>query len=106
LNLAWSFSICVLRGHKGNVLVIDETMYVHTPFPNMVFAHDLNNNGAIKWKYQPTQSYHETVEQFISILSGVSGWAGIGMVMIKTPMALVLLVLTEHYLVGLIWVGF
>jgi PQQ-dependent dehydrogenase (methanol/ethanol family) len=61
LNLAWSFSTGVLRGHEGNVLVIDDTMYVHTPFPNMVFALDLNNDGAIKWKYQPTQSYDETV---------------------------------------------
>ena len=61
LNLAWSFSTGVLRGHEGNVLVIDDTMYVHTPFPNMVFALDLNNDGAIKWKYQPTQNYDETV---------------------------------------------
>jgi len=61
LNLAWSFSTGVLRGDEGNVLVIVDTMYVHTPFPNMVFALDLNNHGAIKWKYQPTQSYDETL---------------------------------------------
>tara|TARA_R110001606_G_scaffold399222_2_gene582396 strand:+ start:50840 stop:52591 length:1752 start_codon:yes stop_codon:yes gene_type:complete len=61
LNLAWSFSTGVLRGHEGNALVIDDTMYVHTPFPNLVFALDLNNDGAIKWQYQPMQSYDETV---------------------------------------------
>ena len=61
LKMAWSFSTGVLRGHEGNALVIDGTMYVHTPFPNIVFALDLNNDGAIKWKYEPKQDYDETV---------------------------------------------
>ena len=61
LNMAWSFSTGVLRGHEGNALVIDGTMYVHTPFPNIVYALDLNNDGAIKWKYEPKQNYDETV---------------------------------------------
>jgi len=61
LNMAWSFSTGVLRGHEGNALVIDGTMYVHTAFPNIVFALDLNNDGAIKWKYEPKQNYDETV---------------------------------------------
>jgi len=61
LNMAWSFSTGVLRGHEGNSLVIDGTMYVHTPFPNIVYALDLNNDGAIKWKYEPKQNYDETV---------------------------------------------
>jgi lanthanide-dependent methanol dehydrogenase len=61
LNMAWSFSTGVLRGHEGNSLVIDDTLYIHTPFPNIVYALDLNNDGAIKWKYEPKQSYDETV---------------------------------------------
>jgi len=61
LNMAWTFSTGVLRGHEGNSLVIDGTMYVHTAFPNNVFALDLNNDGAIKWKYEPKQNYDETV---------------------------------------------
>jgi len=61
LKVAWSFSTGVLRGHEGNSLVIDGTMYVHTAFPNNVFALDLNNDGAIKWKYEPKQNYDETV---------------------------------------------
>jgi PQQ-dependent dehydrogenase (methanol/ethanol family) len=61
LNMAWSFSTGVLRGHEGNALVIDGTMYVHTAFPNIVFALDLDNDGAIKWKYEPKQNYDETV---------------------------------------------
>jgi lanthanide-dependent methanol dehydrogenase len=61
LNMAWSFSTGVLRGHEGNALVMDGTMYVHTAFPNVVFALDLNNDGAIKWKYEPKQNYDEVV---------------------------------------------
>src|SRR3546814_13159420 len=32
-----------------------DLMYIHTPFPNKVFALDLNNNGRIIWKYEPPQ---------------------------------------------------
>ena len=55
LQVAWTFSTGVLRGHEGAPLVIDGTMYVHTPFPNTVYALDLNDNGSIKWAYQPKQ---------------------------------------------------
>ncbi|MGH6948417.1 MAG: methanol/ethanol family PQQ-dependent dehydrogenase [Kiloniellales bacterium] len=55
LTVAWTFSTGVLRGHEGGPLVINDTMYVHTPFPNTVYALDLNNDGAIKWKYEPVQ---------------------------------------------------
>lgn len=61
LKMAWAFSTGVLRGHEGNALVIDGTMYVHSAFPNIVFALDLNNDGAIKWKYEPNQNYDEVV---------------------------------------------
>jgi PQQ-dependent dehydrogenase (methanol/ethanol family) len=52
---AWSFSTGVLRGHEGAPLVIGDVMYVHTPFPNIVYALDLNNDGKILWKYEPKQ---------------------------------------------------
>lgn len=55
LRVAWSFSTGVLRGHEGSPLVIGDVMYVHTPFPNNVFALDLNNDGKILWKYEPQQ---------------------------------------------------
>jgi lanthanide-dependent methanol dehydrogenase len=61
LSMAWSFSTGVLRGHEGNSLVIGDTLYVHTPYPNIVYALDLNSDGAIKWKYEPKQNYDETV---------------------------------------------
>jgi len=32
LQVAWTFSTGVLRGHEGGPLVIDNVMYVHGPF--------------------------------------------------------------------------
>ena len=55
LQVAWTFSTGVLRGHEGSPLVIGDTMYVHTPFPNIVYALDLANDGKILWKYEPKQ---------------------------------------------------
>jgi alcohol dehydrogenase (cytochrome c) len=55
LHVAWTFSTGVLRGHEGGPLVIGNVMYVHTPFPNIVYALDLNNDGRIMWKYEPKQ---------------------------------------------------
>jgi lanthanide-dependent methanol dehydrogenase len=55
LKVAWTFSTGVLRGHEGSPLVIGSTMYVHTPFPNIVYALDLDNDGKIIWKYEPKQ---------------------------------------------------
>ena len=51
----WSFSTGVLRGHEGAPLVIGDMLYVHTPFPNMVYALDLDHDGRILWKYAPRQ---------------------------------------------------
>jgi alcohol dehydrogenase (cytochrome c) len=56
LQVAWTFSTGVLRGHEGSPLVIGNTMYVHTPFPNNVYALDLDNDGLIKWRYEPKQN--------------------------------------------------
>ncbi|MEQ1951146.1 methanol/ethanol family PQQ-dependent dehydrogenase [Mesorhizobium sp. CN2-181] len=55
LQVKWTFSTGVLRGHEGGPLVIGDVMYVHTPFPNIVYALDLNNDGKILWKYEPKQ---------------------------------------------------
>jgi PQQ-dependent dehydrogenase (methanol/ethanol family) len=56
LKAAWSFSTGVLRGHEGGPLVIGSTMYVHTPFPDIVYSLDLTKEGApVKWKYVPKQ---------------------------------------------------
>jgi PQQ-dependent dehydrogenase (methanol/ethanol family) len=52
---AWTFSTGVLRGHEGGPLVIGDTMYFSTPFPNNVYALDLAHDAKIKWVYKPTQ---------------------------------------------------
>ncbi|SMF80240.1 PQQ-dependent dehydrogenase, methanol/ethanol family [Tistlia consotensis] len=55
LQVAWTFSTGVLRGHEGGPLIIGNVMYVHTPFPNIVYALDLNDDNKILWKYEPKQ---------------------------------------------------
>jgi PQQ-dependent dehydrogenase (methanol/ethanol family) len=55
LQVAWTFSTGVLRGHEGGPLIIGNVMYVHGPFPNPVYALDLNNDGKILWKYEAKQ---------------------------------------------------
>jgi len=52
---AWTFSTGVLRGHEGAPLVIGDVMYLHTPFPNIVYALDLAHEEKILWKYEPKQ---------------------------------------------------
>jgi PQQ-dependent dehydrogenase (methanol/ethanol family) len=57
LRPAWTFSTGTLRGHEGAPLVIGDTMFVHTSFPNNVYALDLKEPdvGKIKWAYLPKQ---------------------------------------------------
>jgi PQQ-dependent dehydrogenase (methanol/ethanol family) len=55
LQVAWTFSTGVLRGHEGGPLIIGNIMYVHTPFPNKVYALDLSQENKIVWKYEPKQ---------------------------------------------------
>ena len=54
LKPAWTFSTGVLRGHEGAPLVVGSTMYVVTPYPNVLYALDLALPGApVKWAYKP-----------------------------------------------------
>ena len=55
LQVAWTFSTGVLRGHEGAPLVIGDMMYLHGPFPNPVYAIDLAHENKIVWKYEPKQ---------------------------------------------------
>jgi len=88
LHAAWQFSTGVLRGHEGAPLVIGNVMYVHTPFPNIVYALDLTKPGApMIWKFVPSQpaeaipiaccdlvnrglAYHPSGKLFIELLAG------------------------------------
>jgi PQQ-dependent dehydrogenase (methanol/ethanol family) len=54
LKPVWSFSTGVLGGHEGQPLVVNRTMYVVTPYPNVLYAFDLTLEGyPLKWKYRP-----------------------------------------------------
>jgi PQQ-dependent dehydrogenase (methanol/ethanol family) len=88
LRPAWTFSTGTLRGHEGNPLVIGNVMYVHTSFPNKVYALDLAKEGApIIWAHTPDQpadvipiaccdvvnrglAYHPSGKLYIQLLVG------------------------------------
>src|SRR3954447_4747121 len=53
LKVAWTFSTGVNRGQEAAPIVVGSTMYVVTPYPNILYALDLNDWGAIRWKYEP-----------------------------------------------------
>ncbi|RMF44143.1 MAG: PQQ-dependent dehydrogenase, methanol/ethanol family [Deltaproteobacteria bacterium] len=65
---AWTFSTGVLRGHEGGPLVLPssatglsgDTLFIHSAFPNNVFAIDLDTLEIV-WSYEPVQNYDETV---------------------------------------------
>ncbi|HZH81237.1 MAG TPA: PQQ-dependent dehydrogenase, methanol/ethanol family, partial [Gemmatimonadales bacterium] len=51
LRPVWTFSTGVLGGHEGQPLVVGHTMYVVTPYPNVLYAFDLSQDGyPLKWK--------------------------------------------------------
>jgi len=57
LHPVWSFSTGVLAGHEGQPLVVGDTMYVVTPWPNVLYAFDLSKEGyPLRWKYRPDVS--------------------------------------------------
>jgi PQQ-dependent dehydrogenase (methanol/ethanol family) len=54
LKVAWTMSTGATRGHEGQPLVIGDTMYYQSAYPNHVYAVDLNDYH-IKWQYTPKQ---------------------------------------------------
>jgi PQQ-dependent dehydrogenase (methanol/ethanol family) len=54
LQVAFTFSTGVDRGQEAAPIVGGDTMYVATPWPNVLYALDLRRPGApVKWKYEP-----------------------------------------------------
>src|SRR5689334_20660566 len=54
LKLAFTFSTGLLRGHEAAPVVVGSTMYIVTPYPNVVYALDLTRREAtVKWKFEP-----------------------------------------------------
>ena len=54
LKVVGTMSTGITHGHEGQPLVVNNTMYVVTPFPNDLIALDLTKPGfPMKWKYKP-----------------------------------------------------
>jgi lanthanide-dependent methanol dehydrogenase len=78
LKVAWTFSTGVVAGHEAAPLVVGSTMYLVTPFPNLVYALDLSQPGApMKWKYDPeTLSAAKGVACCDTVNRGAAYWNG------------------------------
>jgi PQQ-dependent dehydrogenase (methanol/ethanol family) len=54
LRVSFTFSVGVNRGQESSPLVVNDTMYVLSPYPNILYALDLSKPGApLKWQYNP-----------------------------------------------------
>jgi PQQ-dependent dehydrogenase (methanol/ethanol family) len=54
LKIVTSLSTGIARGHEGQPLVVNGTMYIVTPYPNNLIAVDLSKpGGALRWVYEP-----------------------------------------------------
>jgi lanthanide-dependent methanol dehydrogenase len=72
MKVAWSFSTGVLRGHEGSPLVIGNMMYLHTAFPNNVFALNLDDENKVVWKYEPKQD--RRFRALCAATSSIAAW--------------------------------
>jgi PQQ-dependent dehydrogenase (methanol/ethanol family) len=53
LSVKLTFSTGYTRGHEAAPLVVNDTMYLVTPYPNVLYALDLAQPGApVKWKFE------------------------------------------------------
>ncbi|MBI5616570.1 MAG: PQQ-dependent dehydrogenase, methanol/ethanol family [Gammaproteobacteria bacterium] len=75
LTVAWEFSTGVLRGHESAPLVVGDTMYVVTPWPNLLYALDLNDAGAIKWVYKPAPARQAQGEACCDVVNRGAAYA-------------------------------
>lgn len=77
LHVAWTFSTGVLRGHEGAPLVVDSTMYVVTPYPNVAYALDLTKPGApLRWKYRPDNAQAAVGEACCDVVNRGAAYSG------------------------------
>jgi PQQ-dependent dehydrogenase (methanol/ethanol family) len=60
LQPAWTFSTGVLRGHEGGPLVVNDILYIHTPFPNTVYAINQKTQSVI-WEFTPVMDADVTI---------------------------------------------
>lgn len=78
LKLAWTFSTGITKGHEAAPLVVKDTMYIVTPFPNYLYALDLTKPGApMKWVYKPdTAASSQGVACCDVVNRGAAYWNG------------------------------
>jgi PQQ-dependent dehydrogenase (methanol/ethanol family) len=57
LKVAWTFDTGTKHGLEAAPIVANNTMYIATPWPNNLFALDLNKpGGPLKWSFDPNPS--------------------------------------------------
>jgi len=67
LQPVWTFSTGMLRGHEGGPLVVNDVIYIHSPYPHKVFALD-QEKQAIIWEYNYSPDAGTDVSQVISVM--------------------------------------
>ena len=76
LTVAWTFSTGVLKGHEGAPLVIGQTMYIVTPYPNVAYALDLSRPGApLRWKFRPENDQRAKAEACCDVVNRGAAYA-------------------------------
>jgi lanthanide-dependent methanol dehydrogenase len=53
LKVAFTAATGTTTGLESAPLVIGDTLYFVTPYPNILFALDLTKNGEVKWRFNP-----------------------------------------------------
>ncbi|MBV8356892.1 MAG: methanol/ethanol family PQQ-dependent dehydrogenase [Deltaproteobacteria bacterium] len=78
LHVEFTFSLGVDRGQEAAPLVLDNTMYVVTAYPNFLYALDLTKPGApLKWTYQPHPEAASQGEACCDVVNrGAAYWKG------------------------------
>ena len=76
IHASWTFSTGVLRGHEGQPLVVDNTMYLVTPYPNVSYAIDLTQPGQpLKWKFRPENAQAATGQACCDVVNRGAAYA-------------------------------
>jgi len=76
LKASWTFSTGVLRGHEGQPLVVNNTMYLVTPYPNVSYAIDLATPGQpLKWKFRPENAQAATGQACCDVVNRGAAYA-------------------------------
>jgi alcohol dehydrogenase (cytochrome c) len=56
LQVAWTFSTGLKSGHEAAPLIVGDTMYIVSPWPNILYALNVAD-GTLKWQYRPDTAH-------------------------------------------------